>query len=457
MKYTYLVVFLVFLFFSESMPAVGATGKKLNWMGHWKGEGKRQLLVEEVKSEFEFLNPDVKVNLVYDVDLQAPGEYYKWRVAHIIAQMIQTGKIEWDVVFLGVTVYNYVAEILDNPEWGREHLVDFSSVEGFFESQKAFTVNTPYYKNQTGGIFVGPFIEGFISCLWYNRAVAERVGISVAEEGMTTTDFLDYAKQLSAYNKDNAHQEKTPFFNLCSLNRVEALFEHIFKSFFKDKQHVIELSYSREKADAFYETLLFFEQLSHHQPILNKGWRTADFVQYQKDFLAGSGLFIPAGTWMYGHFEGNAPANMTNGVPIEPPIAKHQNGLVGQYSNVWAVMKNSPNRENGIELLKSWARPKIAEKWIIYTKNPTGLKGHLSTLSVISDSTDVYSDFVNKMTRKYKDVPMRNYRSPVYVFGPSCKVTGKEFRENLGTILEGKKTAKSYFHEVMKRHGKSLP
>lgn len=444
---------LVILFLGIGSSAFGAPKSQLKWMGHWKGEGKRQLLVEEVKKEFEFLNPDVEVNLVYDVDLLAEGGYYKWKVANTIAEMINSGDFRWDVVFLGIEVYNYVAEILDDQFWGAKHLVDFSTVDGFYQSHKGFIRNTPFYKQQTGGIFVGPFIEGLINCLWYNRAVARKIGLNILEEGMTTRDFLEYARKVSLYNKDQ--KTKTPFFNLSSFNRIEVLFEYIFKSQLEDEQHAIDLSYSEEKAQAFLKTLLYFEQLSAYQPMLNSDWRTKDFVQYQKDFLAGAGLFLPAGTYLYGHFEGNAPQLMQNGIPLEPPTAKYKTGLVGQYSNVWAVMKNSPNRELGVKLLQLWSEPKVAEKWVAYTKNPTGLKGNLSSLSSKSYDSDIYSAFVYKMIEKYEHLPMRYFRSPMYVFGPLCQITGAAFRENLALILEGKKGAREYFKEAMEIHGKS--
>lgn len=428
--------------------------QQLNWMGHWKGQGKRQLLVEEVKKEFEFLNPGIEVNLVYDTDIEGSGKYYKWRVAHEIANMIKSGEIKWDVVFLGVTVYNYVAELLDDPLWGKKHLVDFSEVDGFFQSQKEFILKTPYYKEQTGGIYVGPFIEGFLACLWYNTKVAEKIGITVPEQGMTTNDFLSYAAKLAEYNKTNSTE--IPFLNLSNFNRIEGLFEHIFKSHIKDPQQAVELSYSKEKAEAFLETLLFFERLSQYQPILNPDWRTKDFVQYQKDFLKGGGLFIHAGTWMYGHFQGNAPDILQFGRPVESPMAKYSNGLVGQFSNVWGVMKNSPQRKAGIELLQLWSESKNAEKWMVYTKNPTGLKGHLTDHSSMKEKQDVYRQFVNTMLEGHKDQPLRNYRAPVYVFGRDCKITGEAFRIALAEILEGKIDGREYFTETMIMHGRSL-
>ena len=438
-------------------PPLSRAGE-LNWMGHWKGEDTREQLVEEVKKEFEFLHPDIKVNLIYDLDLDAEGEYFKKKVANTIVEMIRTGEITYDVIFLGITVYNYVAEILDDPDWGPKHLLDFSTVPGFLERQKEFIISTPYYKNQTGGIFVGPFIEGLYTCLWYNKKTAYKAGIEVAERGMTTDQFLGYARQLAAYNKANG--TKIPLLSFSSFYRPEVLFEFIFKTWFNNPESVVELTYSNEKAQAFLDTLLYFEELSKYQPILNEGWRDLPLFPWMKDYLAGNqGIFTAGGTYYYGHFKGKAPEYMANGIPVEPPIARYANGLVGQYSNVWAVMKNSPHTEAAVELLQLWSEPKIAEKWVDYTKNPTGLKGDLVKVDYKrgKDSNgDMYSGFVRDMSEKYHGMPMRYYRSPMYVFGEDCKISDSEFRESLALILEGKLSARRYFDEVMTMHTRTL-
>ncbi len=445
----YLVIFGFFIF----TPHIFA--KELNWIGHWKNELGREQLVEEVKKEFEFLHPDVNVNLVHDVDLDAPGDYFKKKVANTIVEMINSGNIKWDVVFLGITVYNYVAEILGDPDWGKKHLVDFSTVPEFFENHKEFIADTPYYKEQTGGIYVGPFIEGLITCLWYNKAVAAKVGIDVREEGMTASDFIGYAKKLSEYNR--ANNSTIPLLSFSTYYRIEGLFEFMFKSQLNDPVTVIEQSYSDEKARAFLDTLMIFEELSTYQPILNEGWRELGVWQWMDEYLKGnSSLFAAGGTYWYGHFMGRAPEMMVYNVPVEPPVVKYPNGLVGQYSNVWAVMKNSLNKKEAIELLQLWSEPKVAQKWIAYTKNPTGLRGNLASLELHSKEADVYSDFVVRMNKKYEGMQIRNFRSPTYLFGPDCQVSGRAFRESLALILEGKKGGREYFNEIMTLHNRQL-
>jgi hypothetical protein len=295
-------------------------GAQLNWMGHWKGEDKRELLVHEVRKQYEFLHPDVTVNLQFDVDIEGEGDYYKMKVAHKIVEMITTGRIEWDVVFCDLPVYNHVADLLGDPLWGQKHLVDFATVPGFLGSQKDFIVNTPYYRERMGGIFAGPHIEGIVFCLWTTRQVVKKTGIAVKERGMTSDDFLAYARALAAYNKE--HGTSIPFLHLSSLNRIEALFEYLFKSQFSDPGLVIEEKYDASKAKAF----------------------------------------LPGGTCMYSHFRGVSPQHYQNGIPVEQPYVKQPNGLVGLFVNAFAVMKRSPNRQAAIDLSMMWAEPEIARE-----------------------------------------------------------------------------------------------
>jgi ABC-type glycerol-3-phosphate transport system substrate-binding protein len=425
---------------------------QLNWMGHWKGEGKREQLVHEIKKNYEFLHPGTTVNLRFNVDIEGEGDYFKMKVAHKIVEMIKTGKIEWDLVFCDIAVYRHVADLLGDPLWGQKYLVDFATVPGFLESQKEIVINTPFFKEKIGNMYLGPFIEGYIFCLWYNSQTAEKVGIKIKERGMTADEFIGYAKALSEYNK--RHGTRIPFLYINSLNRIEALFEDIFKSQFTDPQLVIEEKYDAKKAEAFLATLEIFEKLSHYQPLVNEGWRTYDWIQCQKDFLAGNGLFIPGGTFMYNQFHSHSPQIADRGIPVEQPHVKQPNGLVGLFAHAFAVMKDSPNRQAAIDLSMMWSTPETAEKWVEYTRNPTGIRGNLSKPIVEREDLDIYGRFLLDMEKQYGSLPIRNFRAPTYVFGKGIPITDEEFRSNLVLILEGKLKAKDYYRDVLSRVGR---
>ncbi|MEN8198977.1 MAG: hypothetical protein ABFR63_02780 [Thermodesulfobacteriota bacterium] len=429
--------------------ALAENHAKLNWIGHWKDEDKREQLVMEIRKEFEFLYPKVDVNLTFGKDLDAPGKNRKWKHANTIAQMIKSGNIIWDVIFLDFVVYNHVAELLGDPDWGKKHILDVSDMMWFRQSQKDFIVNTSHYREQTGGLLVGPYIEGFITCLWYNQEVARKTGIQVKERKMTASEFISYARQLADYNKKN--NTSIPFINLCVWNRLEILFEYLYKSLCPDPQFAIEQSYSQAKEKLFLETLLIFEELARYQPLLNADYKTLEHDQWKHQFLDGGGLFIVAGTYMYSHFLGIDPVKFKNIIPIIPPFINRENGLVGAYLPTFAVMKNSHEREAAINLLKLWSRPRMAEKWIHYTKNPTGLKGHLHGLTSKNMGDDVYTRFIMDMTEQYSNMPMRYYRALTYIFGENNVVTPNELRSKLAMILAGKLTARQYYDDVTRR------
>ena len=422
---------------------------ELNWVAHWLGEEKRQQLVMEVAKEFRFIYPDIELNIEFAKTLPNKGKNFKWKSAYRIAEMINSGDITSDVIYLDAIVYDHVAELLDDPDWGKKHLVDVSDQPWFRQSQEDFILSSPYYREQTGGLLVGPYIEGFYTFLWQNQETARKVGIEIKDRQMTLEDFFSYATKLAAYNQK--HNTSIPLIKLCSWNRLEILFEYLFKSLCADPHFAIETKYHPTKELLFLETLLVFEKLSTYQPVLNADYENLKWDEWIREYLDGDGLFIVAGSYMYSHFLGIYPEKYENAIPVEPPIIRYTNGIVGDFITTFAVMKKSPNRDAALNLLKLWSEPKIADRWVAYTKNPTGLRGHLET-PASDNEDDVYNRYILDMTSKYSHLPMRYYRAPTYIFGEKNPVTPNELRGKLAQILLGRITAQQYFDEVMKRY-----
>ncbi len=113
-------------------------------------------------------------------------------------------------------------------------------------------------------------------------------------------------------------------------------------------------------------------------------------------------------------------------------------------------MKNSPNKEAALNLLKLWSQPKIADRWVAYTKNPTGLKGHLQT-PASEEGLDVYNRYIQDMTRDYSHLPMRYQSSLNYIFGDKNPVSPNELRAKIVQILLGNITAQEYYDDVTER------
>ncbi|NJK87329.1 MAG: hypothetical protein HC906_16440 [Bacteroidales bacterium] len=72
--------------------------------------------------------------------------------------------------------------------------MDFSMIDGFNTSHKPFISTDPSYKNLTGGMLIGPMIEGYYIVMWYNSALASKMGLNIKTTGMTFDDFLSYIK-----------------------------------------------------------------------------------------------------------------------------------------------------------------------------------------------------------------------------------------------------------------------
>jgi ABC-type glycerol-3-phosphate transport system substrate-binding protein len=452
---------------SESDRAISpdegpATGKEklkivnLNWIGHWKGEGKREDLVYELKREYEFLHPNVRINMVFNTELEGDDPNRKAKAADAIVKMIRTGEIDWDLVFLDAATYGLVTERLGDPSWPVEHLVDFSRVPGFPESQKDFIVEDPRYRKKVGGILTGPFIENYLMNLWYNADVAERVGLDIRERDMTFSDFKGYAEALHRYNREQG--TSIAFIQIGSWNRLDFLFENIFKSLFEEFDAAVEKTFNEEKRQAFLDTLTAFEDLAKYQPILPEDWEEVSALDInRKILLDDAALFIAGGTFMYNQFVTVDPEKSLKMRPVENPVMGNANGLIGDYTPIFAVMSKSGNREVAIDFLMSWAQPKVAEKWVRYTKNLTGTKGNLS--EVVSDEIDTFGDtyetYVMDMERKHGGVPMMYMREPTYVFGAESPVSVVELRAKLAEILEGSLTARDYYEDVMRRMGEA--
>lgn len=436
-------------------PAAAPGITQLNWIGHWKGEDLRERFVHEIRRDYEFLHPEVSVNLVFDVDLPGTDPDHKVRSAQAIVDMITTGRINWDVVFVDIAVYEFVAERLGDRAWARRHLVDFSKVPGFAASQEPFITADQRYRERMGGILTGPYTESYLMNVWYNVAVAEKTGVAVKERGMTFDDFVACAERLQRYNRE--HGTSIPLLKLSSWNRVDALFESLFRSQFEDHAAAVAPVFTEEKARAFLRTLEAFERLSRHQPAVNPGWRDLTSEEWRRGMLFDDdALFIVGGTFMYSQYRGLDPGRALKMRPIENPALGPARVLVGDYTPVFAVMKASPRRDLAVEFLMSSATPKNAERWVRYTKNLTGVRGYLSdtTSRHIDAFGDVYEKYLVDMQERNAGRPIVNLRDPTYVFGAGSPVTVVELREKLAAILEGALTAQAYYDDVRRRLGR---
>ncbi len=376
----------------QQQPAAPVQGapmsRSLRWMGHWKNEGRRELLVREVLDEFSFVHPNIEVSFEFATDIL--GEKSQYAAGRYIAEMIRSGNLQWDVIWLDPLIYHYVAEELDDWEWGRRHLVDFSGIEGFAERHKPQLVQGAEAHVHTAGLFPGPYVEGFFWVAWYNKALADDMGIDVREVGMSAEDLLDYLEKVQAYNRQ-ADKPVSAFVDYASSGATSRLFYSLYLSAVHD---MIDSSGPGAVTAAQERVLALFEKAAGFgppAPLLNTdSWIAA--VQALSD---GRALFFFDATWSYTTLEQLGLTELKHLRPAQmPEFADGHHHTVGGYISTWAVLKHAPGRDAGIELMKHWCRPEVAEKWIRYTKCPTGLTGSLYDSKF---GKDIYADYQRRL------------------------------------------------------------
>ena len=415
--------------------------KQVNWMGHWLHEDLRETLVREVAKEFEFENDDIKINLKFPQEIM--GVRSKPLVAKHIADMIRSRNIDWDVIWLDDNIYSMVAEELNDTEWGKKHLVDFEAIPGFTETQKRFIIENPIYRNQTGGMIVGPYIEGYLYALWYNKNVAQQLRLKIKNRDMTFDDLIGYAQVVHEYNTHNDHPVSL-FYEAKDWMTLEMVFQRLFKSTFKNFDEAISKVLSVRKREALLKTFQAFAQLGDYHPLIPSHNKNIWF-NTRHLILDDKALFYVGGTWMYSHWRGIDPSKLKKMVPAELPVFQKVDHSLGGYIPSWAVMKDSPNRKAAISLIMFWSRPQVAEKWVRYTKNPTGLRGNLDNAQL---GSDLYEKFQFDIIRKYGS--KLDYRADAaYIFGNKNAHLSTKIDQLLRMLLTGNMTAQQAYNDIV--------
>ncbi|MEA3514742.1 MAG: ABC transporter substrate-binding protein [Nanoarchaeota archaeon] len=414
---------------------------KVNWIGHWFTEHDRETLVREVKSDFEMMNPDIEANLKFPSQIM--GFRSKPEEAKLIADMIRTGNIEWDVVWIDTMIYQYVAEKLNDSQWGEKYLVNFEDVPSFKETQKSFIINDPIYKKQTGDIIVGPYIEGTYYLIGYNQDVAKKMGIEIKQYGMTFDDLLSYVKQVYEYNQEH-NTNVAAFYESKDRTTLEMLFQSLVKSELKDFDIAKKEIGSEEKNAAVLKTFQAFEEMGKYNPLIDS-YKENIWFQTRHLVLNDECLFYVCGTWGYSHWMGIDERKIKKMVPAELPVFNKVNYYLGTFVPTWAVMKDSPNKEEAIKLLMFWSRPPVAEKWVRYAKAPTGLVGQIS---IPGTADDQFDQFLAKITDKHGS-NVHYSANAGYILGEENRLLQKDINEKLIQLLTGEITAQQAYDDIM--------
>ncbi len=414
----------------------------LTWMGHWKDEHKREDLVREVAQKFEFQHPHVKVDLVFTEDIIGYKSHAD--TAKYIVKMIQSGTVEWDVIWLDHSIYQEIAIILDDPAWGKEHLVDFANIPGFAESHKDFITADSSYRERLGGVLVGPYLEGFISALYYNRDVAQKLGVEIPQFGFTYGDLVEVLKTLYAYNQKHGTNIYA-FLDAHDRPMLSYIFDRLVKCEIQDFNQVRSPVASKAKLAALKKAFDAFEELSQYQPlspehIEQKWYDTRDLI------LDDKLLFYNDGTWMYSHWMTLGPEKIDKIVPVESVTYDSKCGhYIGSYIPTWGVLKNAPNRDLAIKLLTFWASPEFAEGWVRYTKNPTGLKGNFIEATM---GDDPFTSFQSQIIERYGDRLDRSNLATI-TLGEQNSLLNAQIELLTRQVMLREKTAEHAYQELI--------
>jgi hypothetical protein len=203
------------------------------------------------------------------------------------------------------------------------------------ETHKPFLVEGPDAFKETGGVFTGPYIEGFFYALWYNTAVAQKLGLSIREEGMTADDLLSYARQVNEYNRtaDVPISMFVDFQNSGSFPRMA---------------YNLHLSSTKSGDDRKNRQVLdTFEALGHLNPLLYSE-KTNTWIDAENLLNNDKALFLIDPTWRYSMLQKNRPELLRKLRLAQMPGFGKQDFYAGGFISVWAVMKNSPNRDTAI-------------------------------------------------------------------------------------------------------------
>ncbi|MBN2162960.1 MAG: extracellular solute-binding protein [Pontiellaceae bacterium] len=363
----------------------------LRWMGHWKGEGKREQLVLEVLEEFCYTHPQIDVSFRFASDIlpeksqQAAGEY--------IAEMIRSGNYQWDVIWMDPLIYHHVAMELDDREWGKKYLVDFSEIPGFTERHVASLIEGEYTSRYTGGICTGPYIEGFYYALWYNRDLLGKLGISLDEEQVDESDLLKCIAKLGQYNR----QQERPASLLVDFENAGSVSRFLVSL----KCSLSDCPEGGEAVTVSNRLISLIEQMSEAaQPDCPLVLEADSWSEAARALIDGQALFFCDATWRYNAFESLDPEGLKKlGLAPPPEFSDGCRHAIRGYISTWAVLKDAPGCDEGISLMEYWSRPSIAEKWIRYTKSPTGLKGSLYDPLY---GKDAFADYQRRLVTQHR-------------------------------------------------------
>lgn len=412
----------------------------VNFVGHWLNEGQREDFVRNIARDYEFKNQDVKINLKFPEEIYYDQLDRKSNEKYT-AKVMKEGLTDWDILRINGE-YREVYDILKDPDWAKKGLVDFSQIKEFRDGTRPELLDLS--KSEWNGTIPGPLVEGQYWAMWYNKKVAEKVGIEVKQFGMTSNDLLGYLKAVKNYNNQHPEDHIKPIFESYVWETTQAIAFSLYASLMDSPKEFLSYKITEKRLNAWQKTLEALEEMSAYEPI-DSSWRTTEWTETEKDFLEQKYLFYVNGSWMYNIWKGIDSKTVLDCVPSELPGFKPQVIYPAAYQVTWGVVKNAPHKDEAVKFLLAMNKPDMAEMWSRYTKCPTGIKGNLASTNFGGDQ---FENFANYVQTKFGTNIYRYSESASWVLDKAHSNDNLYFRE----VIEGKMTAK----EAMRRIRRSI-
>ncbi len=412
--------------------------KTLNFIGHWMNEGRRAIFVRELANEFEFLNQDYKVNLVFPEQLYWNRDDPRCE-AKYLEKVFKSDTSKWDIIRINNEYYT-IADYLNDPDWAKKYLVDFSEIPEF----RAHTnpdllsqANKDFWK----GIIPGPFLEGYNWSLWYNKELAKEIGISIKQFNMSADDIIQYVKAVSDYNK-RTNSQIIPLLDCSDWSTTYVLALQLYISQIGDINEIDKDLYDEKKLDAWYKTLQVFENLAKNN-IINYDYQSMKWQATWSYPLNKKCLFYLNASWMYNIWLKVDSKLVNDMVPAELPTFRKPPLYFGGYMIPWAVPKNAPHKDEAIKFLLYLNTPDMAEKWARYTKCPTGIAGGVTSSAI---GTNQFEEYNNGINQKYGSKKVNFIDDSRIIFGNTRRKLNNYSKE----VLQGKITADEAMVQIRK-------
>jgi hypothetical protein len=90
--------------------------------------------------------------------------------------------------------------------------------------------------------------------------------------------------------------------------------------------------------------------------------------------------------------------------------------------------------------LMEFSKPNTAEKWVRYSKGPSGIKGNLTDSGDDSAAADQFDKFISYITEKYGG-NVFDSKTVDYILGEKYKDLSPKFTRHLVQVMDGKITA----------------